>query len=91
MEVKVVLFARARELANTSETVLQLPIGSTSDSLVHRLLTEYPGLKAGVMLRAGAADRSLSLTAAGDPGQHRVEPELGIPQAGGGSHPEAGR
>mmetsp|Transcript_35730 Transcript_35730/g.84660 ORF Transcript_35730/g.84660 Transcript_35730/m.84660 type:complete len:85 (-) Transcript_35730:444-698(-) len=43
--VKVLFFARARELVGASSDVLQVPEGSTSHNLHQNLLERYPELK----------------------------------------------
>lgn len=45
MIVIVLLFARARELAGTSQIEIQLPQGATIQDLRHRLELDYPVLK----------------------------------------------
>lgn len=44
MHLRVRLFARARDLAGTSEADLQLASGSTVDDLLTELVTCYPDL-----------------------------------------------
>ncbi|KAK9826854.1 hypothetical protein WJX81_008226 [Elliptochloris bilobata] len=45
MKVNVLFFARSREIAGVSETVLELKAGATSQDLLESLLREYPLLK----------------------------------------------
>ena len=44
MNLRVQLFARARDLAGTSETDLQLHSGATVNDLLTELVACYPGL-----------------------------------------------
>lgn len=44
VQVTVLFFARARELAGTSEATLQLAAGSNTDHLTQQLLKRYPSL-----------------------------------------------
>ena len=44
MEVKVLFFARSRELAGTPEAQLHLPEGSTTSALLEQLLSQFPQL-----------------------------------------------
>lgn len=46
MSFTVQLFARARDLAGTSEAELQLAPGATVDDLLEELVTRYPDLGA---------------------------------------------
>ena len=43
--IKVLFFARARELAGTDQAELDLADGVNSDDLLHLLLERYPGLQ----------------------------------------------
>ena len=43
--IKVLFFARARELAGTDQAELELADGVNSDDLLHLLLDKYPGLQ----------------------------------------------
>lgn len=44
MEVKVLFFARSRELAGAPEAAVPLPAGATTASLLAQLLERYPAL-----------------------------------------------
>lgn len=44
MEIKVLFFARSRELAGTTEKILKLQEGCTTKTLVDELLAEFPDL-----------------------------------------------
>ncbi|PSC76565.1 Molybdopterin synthase sulfur carrier subunit [Micractinium conductrix] len=44
MDVRVLFFARSRELAGTSEATLALEAGSTTAALLPRLMEQYPWL-----------------------------------------------
>lgn len=45
MDVRVLFFARSRELAGTSEATLTLQPGSTTAALMQQLLKQYPQLE----------------------------------------------
>ncbi len=43
--IKVLFFARARELAGTDQAELNIADGVNSDDLLHLLFERYPGLQ----------------------------------------------
>ncbi|CAL5221764.1 g4017 [Coccomyxa viridis] len=45
MKIKVLFFARARELAGTTEAEADLPEGSTAKEAMQMLLEKYPDLR----------------------------------------------
>ena len=45
MRLKVLFFARSREIVGASELALELGDGATTSTLLERLLREHPGLQ----------------------------------------------
>ncbi|PIA54199.1 hypothetical protein AQUCO_00900625v1 [Aquilegia coerulea] len=45
IKIKVLLFARARDLCGLPELLLEMPSGSTAHDCLNNLLTKFPGLE----------------------------------------------
>lgn len=58
MRLKVLFFARGRELAGTSEATVELPAGSDSDALLEQLLVQVRAGRGRRVLRPGAHGHS---------------------------------
>jgi molybdopterin synthase catalytic subunit len=44
IQVRVLFFAKSREVAGTSEQSLDLPLGASTEDLLAALVDQYPGL-----------------------------------------------
>jgi molybdopterin converting factor subunit 1 len=81
IEVEVLFFARARDLAGTARARLELPAGATVAEAVRRLEEEFPGL--GAQVRSCRIAVNEEFARGGDPVSDRSVLAVIPPVSGG--------